>query len=298
MMVKLFYGQAKKKIQIRLIDMKKKDSIFLFLIVFALSSCSTQTVNDEGENQQTSSTIVADNEWDELIKKIDEECPELTRIESLLYYKEDMSSMFAVAYLDQNKLITKIEQESVDGVTGYKTLLSFYSKDGIRFASQFSTVKGSGENAYFSQERTFYSPQGLPTLTKERKSTYEIHIDNEPFYASDTVRHSDQNAFLILKQQGPYATTFQGFVESGAFHFLVVGENTTNGYSASLSIQEDSPTLNYLRKAGEKALGLPLHVDFEHYKAPTGYTMQLLRSVSVVKEEKELQGENKPEKKE
>lgn len=87
----------------------------------------------------------------------------------------------------------------------------------------------------------------------------------------------------VLRQEGPYATTFQGFVESGPYHFLIVGENVpANGYTASLSIQEDSPTLRYLRKEGKNALGKELSIQFEKYIDGQGYIMQILKSVALV----------------
>jgi len=270
----------------------KNYQVSLFTLFVLLFSCSPKNKTEDSQTQQQT-TFIQDNEWDDLMKKIDDELPELTHIESLLYYKEDVSSMEAVAYLDQNKLITKIEQESIDGPTGYKTRLHFYSNGGVRFASRHTSIKGLKENAYFSEEITFYAPDGTPTLSKERKSEYEINIESEQFHRIDTVRHSDENAFLVLKQQGPYATTFQGFVESGHFHFLVVGEHTPdNGYTASLSIQEDSPTLRHLRKEGKNALGTELNVEFERYIDPTGYIMQLLKNVRMVEQKRNGKIEN------
>jgi len=261
--------------------MKAYSFIAYAMFVFVVS-CSHNIDSNELNNQEQTN-VVEDNEWDSLIRKIDQELPELTRIESLVYYKEDASSMEAIAYLDQNNLITKITQEYLDGHTGYKTTLQFYSNGGVRFASRKTSVKGEANNAFFSEEITLYDPKGSIILSKERRSEYEANIESEYFYLVDTIRHDDSEAFLILRQQDAYSTTFQGFVENGPFHFLVVGEHTEkDGYTASLSIQEDTPTLRYLREKGKLALGTELEIEFERYVDPTGYMMQILRKVALV----------------
>jgi len=255
---------------------------FSYTMFIAISACSVNTETDQ-QIDIAQSEIIQDNELDMIMKKIDDKLPDLTRIESMVYYKEDASSVEATAYLDENNLITKITQEHLDGPTGYKTVIQFYSNKGVRFASRKTSVKVANENPYFSEEITFYDTNGIPNYSKERTAEYEANIDGQYFISIDTIRHNDKEAFLILQQKDTYATTFQGFVESGPFHFLIVGGNTNNdSYTASLSIQEDSPTLRYLRQQGKQALGTELHIEFERYIDPTGYMMQILRSVSLV----------------
>lgn len=259
---------------------------FFSLFVLLLTACGEKPaeVAEESVPVETElAPVVEASEFDALMEKIESDLPGLARVESLIYSKEDASSMDVTAYLDQNDLITKIEEEQLDGKTGIRTRTYFYSNGGVRFASKRATIKGEGENAYFSEEVTFYSPDGKPTTSKERISAYEDQIEGEEFRKIDPVKHNDENAYMVLKQQGPYAVTFQGFVENGPYHFLVVGENVPgNGYTASLSIQEDSPTLRYLRKEGKKALGQELEVQFERHTDGMGYVVQLLRSVALI----------------
>ncbi len=259
-------------------------SFFMFFALLTACGGKTEPAAEAPETEEKELTpVVEASEFDALMEKIDGDLPNLARVESLIYSKEDVSSMAVTAYLDQNNLITKIEEDALDGKTGIRTRTCFYSNGGVRFASRRSTIKGEGEHAYFSEEVTFYSPEGKPTASKERVSAYEEHIEGEEYRKIDPVKHSDENAYLVLRQQGPYAVTFQGFVENGPYHFLIVGANVpSDGYTASLSIQEDSPTLRYLRKEGKKALGQELEVEFERHTDGMGYVVQLLKSVALI----------------
>lgn len=226
-------------------------TLFTFLV-----ACKTESPKEEKTIiQEEQKPLVEASEFDALMQKIDDDLPNLVRIESLIYHKENGASVSATAYLDQNEIITKIEEEQIDGQTGTISKLSFYSNGGVLFASKWSGEKIKDKKAYFSQEITFYAPDGKVKMSKERTSDFEEYIDNEEYRQINAIKHDSTNAMEALKQQGPFVTTFQGFVDSGPYHFLIVGEDVPNdGYTASLSIQEDSPTLRYLKKKGRMHL--------------------------------------------
>lgn len=255
-----------------------------FTALILLAACKNSDNNTEEPKADAPLAPLAEaNEFDSLMKTIDQDLPDLSRVESLIYYKEDGSSMAVTAYLDQNNLITKIEEEELDGKTGIKTKSYFYSNGGVQFASRRTTIKGEGMDAYFSEEVSFYTPDGQVKESKERMSDDENYIENEEFRKIKSTKHNNENALKVLRQQGPYVTTFQGFVENGPYHFLIVGEDVpANGYYSSISIQEDSPTLRYLRTEGKKALGKELEVQFERHTDGMGYVVQILRSVVLV----------------
>lgn len=255
-----------------------------FTALILLVACNNSDNNTEEPKADTPLAPLAEaNEFDSLMEKIDQDLINLSRVESLIYYKEDGSSMAVTAHLDQNNLITKIEEDQLDGKTGIRTRSYFYSNGGVQFASKRTTIKGEGMEAYFSEEVSFYTPDGQVKESKERISDDENYIENEEFRKINSIKHSSDNALQVLKQKGSYVTTFQGFVENGPYHFLIVGEDVpTNGYYSSISIQEDSPTLRYLKTEGKKALGKELDVQFERHTDGMGYIVQILRSVALV----------------
>ena len=157
----------------------------------------------------------------------------------------------------------------------------------IQFASKKLSEKLKGNTAYFSEEITFYSPDGKVKQSKERISDFEEYIANEEFRKIDPVSHSSEEAFNVLKQQGQFKTTFQGFVDSGPYHFLIVGENVENdGFTSALSIQKEDATLKFLRSEGQKAIGKELQVQFEKHMDNQGYLMQILIDVAIVERKK------------
>lgn len=259
--------------------------LFPFLALFALVVACTDSPNtvEETEQQEQLTAVVEASEFDDLMYKIDQELSDFSRVESLIYHREDGASVSVVAYLDQNNLITKIEEERVGGANGLNAKIHYYSNGGVMFATKKMSEKVKDNTAYFSEEISFYSADGKPTQSKERVSDYEEYINSEDYRVIEPIAHDNSNALKVLKQEGEYATTFQGFVESGPYHFLIVGENVPeNGYTASLSIQEDSPTLRYLKKEGIKALGQELRVQFETLVDGQGYIMQILRDLALV----------------
>lgn len=262
--------------------MKFLSIILVSALLFACGQSAPEK-EEKVEEEKPLAEIVEASEYDALMEKIDQELPNLSRVESLIYHREDGSSMSVIAYLDQNNLITKIEEEAMDAKTGIQSRSAFYANGDVLFASKRTTIKGEAENAYFSEEVTFYDSDGKVKESKERISDQEATIESAEFRKADPVAHSNENAYKVLRQEGPYVTTFQGFVENGPYHFLIVGEDVpTNGYTASLVIQEDSPTIRYLRKEGKNALGKELEVQYERSKDGMGYIAILLRSVALV----------------
>lgn len=262
----------------------RKTSTFIFVLGLCLfiTACNQQRANGEQITEQTH--VITPNEQDSLMHLIDEEADSLSRVESLLYSKQDGSTMKVIAYLDQNNLITKIKEEKMNGKTGAITKQLFYANGGVYFASKKIYEKTIQDSIVIAEEITFYDEKGKALKTKIRTAIYEEYLAMEDFVKTKLVKHSKENAFLVLKQQGPYAITFQGFVDSGPYHFLIVGENVQDdGYTSALSIQQQNdPTINYLREEGKDALGKELLVKFQNHYDSQGYMMQILISVALV----------------
>jgi hypothetical protein len=234
-------------------------------------------------NKKESEKFIENTKLDTFVQNIDSQLTKLTRIESLIYYKEDGSSISAVAYLDSNQFITKIFEDYLEAKSGNRIKTSFYFNNEIQFASKRESIVSNGKDEHFSEVLTFYDSLGNAILSKERISEHEENVLNKKFKKINISIHDNNNSYKILRQEGPYETTFQGFVESGQYQFLIVGErNVENGYFSSLSIQKDSPTLRYLRKEGKNALGRELKIDFERYNDRMGYTMIILKNVELV----------------
>lgn len=262
----------------------------LLITGLIVASCSGKETTEDSEGTETTQTeqkeVISDNEIDGLMFEIDSKLVDMPLIRSLRYAKENQTSVDVSAWLDANNQIVKIEEFLLDGPTGIQTRKHFYSNGGTLYATKIVQEKRpEGKDPYYSELITFYNDKGEATSSKERTARYEELLEQESFSKVTTTPLSSENAMMVLNQQGPYETTFQGFVESGPYSFLIVGENAADGYTSSLSIQEPpSPTINYLRQQGKKALGQKLLVNFERLYDAQGYEMQVLMDVALVQE--------------
>lgn len=263
--------------------------LIYFLVFFLLiSSCNNKEKSNENPTPESNQgSVVEESSKDGLMEKIDGELSNFSRVESLIYSKEDGSSINVTAYLNKKDQITKIEEEVIAAGTGLNSRTYFYLNEGVLFASKKLSEKVKGNTAYFSEEVSFYSPTGEVTQSKERTSDFEEYINQEDYREISAIKHSEETALSVLKQEGHFAVTFQGFVDSGPYHFLIVGENVKkDGYSSAISIQQDDATIRYLRNEGKDAIGKELQVQFVKHMDDQGYIMQILNEVAIVERKK------------
>lgn len=258
-----------------------KYSILLLLSILTITSCNNNN-QEQVANDTSEDIIVASNEVDDLIYTIDSDLENKPVVKSLVYTKEDHTMIDVTAYLDQNNLIQKIEEYYRDGASGMVTKKWFYLNGGELFASRLiHEVKDGGEASHYEETVTSYDESNKAIESKTRTAEYEEYLELESYQKDDIIALSTENAMKILNQEGPYATTFQGFVDAGAYEFLIVGANEKNGYTSSLSIQFQSGVLMHLKKQGEKAIGEKLVVNFERYLDNQGYEIQLLTDLKL-----------------
>lgn len=257
----------------------------LIVLTWALVACNNNPSEADANSDVNDKSYVDDGDLDVLIATIDVELGELTMVKSLMYLHDDESTASTIAYLDKDEKIVKIEEVLFDSKMNSFVYQDFYYKSGVQFASRLRKAKTLGQNHYFSEVISFYDEKGNVTASKERAAQFEEYLSAEGYKKVENEKHSSDNAYAILQQKGKYATTFKGFVTAGQYDFLIVGGPEDADYTSSLSIQEDSPTLRYLRKEGKNALGQQLRVEFERFTDPQGYEMQILRDLAIVKEQ-------------
>jgi hypothetical protein len=204
----------------------------------------------------------------------------MQQVKSLNYAKENNSLAYVTAYLDKNSVIKKMIFFKQIGETGKIINSIFYFNGGAQFASKIiQEKKDKNKKSFYSEVISFYDTKGKATSSKERKADFEELLDNEPFIQTKTSSSDTKEAYQVLNQKGEYTVTYQGFIESGDYLFLIVGSNTADGYTSSLSVQSLSPVVQYLRKSGSKELGRDLVVNYDHIMDQNGYEIQILRDV-------------------
>lgn len=258
--------------------------------ILLLSACSESNNGQtaaEYEQEHPEEVGLAATSTDEKMTAIDEQQEKMPQIKSLLYTKEDHTMVDVTAYLDDNNKIVKLVDYFQEGKTGIIKQVYFYFNDGILFASKrIEELRPKDKTPYYSEIVTFYDEKGKALSSKVRTTDFEENLEMEVFQATKTESMSPEHTYKVINQQGEYAVTFQGFVNSGPYDFLIVGENKADGFTSSISIQEPSQTILYLKNKGKEELGRPLVVSFERYTDEQGYEMQILTDVSLVENKK------------
>jgi len=260
--------------------------LFCSIILLMFWGCSTnETVKNE--NDSKSSNEVLPNEVDQLMLDIDANLKNMPMAQSMLYTKEDNTMTDAKVYFDKNNVVAKIEDYFLDGKTSKITRTYFYFNGGTKFASRKIQQKVNSDNKeYFSEKVTFYDKKGKETSTKERIADFEELLENESYQKAAISKMDESYALQKINQQDEFKPTFQGFVETETYTYLIVGENNPNGYTSSLSIHTPVAAIAYLKNKGKSELGRELVIDFERAIDSQGYEMQILIDAKIVGEPK------------
>jgi hypothetical protein len=206
----------------------------------------------------------------------------LSLANSLYYTRDDGSSIEANAYLDDAGVILKIEEVYMDSKSGNHGKNVFYLKDGKKYASKELFEDHGTKDIKYVERITFYDAQEKTVKTKIRKAEFEEDLHAFPFQPAPLKDCSIKRVMDVLNQTGSFSTTFQGFVNSAAMSFLIVGENKPNGYVSTLAIQYADSTIKDLSKREGEMIGKLVRVDFQKIRDERGFEFQALLAVKVL----------------
>lgn len=252
------------------------------IALFVITSCSTS--NDEKNKVETQQKVVAkaNVEGEAYLESIDLN-DSLSELNSLYYSRTVNGKMeWAQVILSVDDSNTVFKMVELFSPLGSNTVFSnhFYFKDNYKYATKQFFTESIEDSTYFVELLTYYNKNGKVQATKRRTAYYEDLLPQEQFMVADNTPCSDKRAYRIINQEGEFATTFQGFVESpDGFSYLVVGEDKKDGFSTALIVQRTTALITELRQNQKKLLGIPLIVDFQTFTDASG-SQQILVGVS------------------
>lgn len=183
----------------------------------------------------------------------------------------------AISLNDSNEVVKMEELYTTELSNSINTNL-VYRKDGKKYATiQYFEEKDKLDSLYFVEIRSYYDTSGNVLFSKKRTAEYEDYLGFEPFVEIKKTPCSDDRAWQVLNQEGPFKTTFQGFVRGEEAISFVVGEPKKEGYSSTLVVQNFSPTINYLMNKESEMLNTPVEIQFAVDNGD-----QLLMNVQIV----------------
>ncbi|MEN9442719.1 MAG: hypothetical protein RLZ33_2796 [Bacteroidota bacterium] len=249
------------------------------ILLGVFSACQSNKEEGQKEKVEKVQTIDNETEFENRIAAI-ENNPELIPVRSLSYNNNAGSTAEAIGYLDKDQKEVKIEEKFSYAETGNYGTNTFYVENGTQFASKEVYYDNTGAKPLFIERISFYE-KGKVIFTKERKADVEEDLINTTFQVIPAKALSVDRAMQIINQQGPFETTFQGFAEGGGMKYLLVGENSAEGYASSLAIQYQEGDIVKLMKNEKKMIGTPLIVNHEVMTDNTGLTFQVLITVKI-----------------
>ncbi len=187
----------------------------------------------------------------------------LNVLKSLAYNNNDGSTEEASAYLDEVQNEVKIEEYFSNHVNGNYGKRIFFIEKGRKFASKEIYFDNQLKTPSFVERVSYYDKKGNVLFTKERKSFYEEDLDEHNFQIAKKYNCPIDNAMNMLNQEGDFLSTFQGFVKNKDMLYLLVGENTPNGYTAALVVQYVDNVIQQLQKNEKEYIGVPLDIQYE-----------------------------------
>lgn len=252
----------------------------LLLLLGLISSCGNQDGEKTIENGQKEAPK-ENLEVEQYINDLELAKDSLDAVNSLSYSNAEFEMVEVTAHLNAKQEVVRVLEKHMNSETGQGGSLIFYLKDGKKIASRESKeIRKEGTAPYYLDIVTYYDKNEKALSSKSRTAEFEEQLDYEAYSKAELTTHSMDNALDVLNQKGPYETTFQGFVESGPFSFLIVGGTGENAYTSPLTIQQNNKTLVELKIKGKELLGKPLNVYFEKMIDASGYEVQVLLDVS------------------
>lgn len=267
----------------------KKISFFIFSVLLVLVACksnsSKKSVNTSNQSQKDLIVYKLKDEksFDKQMLEIDSFVLAYGKFASSLdYSKEDKTSIHVDAHLDNEENIVKLVENFTDKDASRMGTNSFYLHHGKVFMSKELFVTNTSSE--FIERVSYYAPNGICLKSKERKAVSEQAIQKAKYDAIPKTACSIDRAMRALNQEKEFATTFQGFIQSGKDQFMIVGTPGTGGYTSALKVRANDPFVAEIRKDELRYLNGTIYLQFEKIQEVGGFTYQSLIKGSWNKE--------------
>jgi len=246
-------------------------------LTIILTACKT---DNPLESEPIQVERIEDNVQMERITAIDND-KQLTEIHSLDYNTNSGSRIEVIAYLNNAEQEVKIEEHFYDVKSGDYGTYIYYIENGRRFASREVYYDNQLKTPSFVERISHYDSNGKVQSTKERFATYENDLEDVPFSVGKPKDLPIDRAMRVLNQEQEFETTFQGFASDGTLNYLLVGENTPDGYASSLAVQYNQGPILQLMQNEKAMIGRKLTVKHDIVEGQQGMKFQILLSVEI-----------------
>lgn len=254
----------------------------LFSVLIFLASCQMDNPKKEVASDAPAKPLSNEKDFERRILDIDAKTDQFEVGNSLFYTHNDQSTEEVFAYMDKGNKIVKLEEVFYDAPSGNRGTRTFYLFNSKKFASVEKIVDKVNNKGNFIERVSYYNFQEQVLYTKQRESEYESDIDKSTFHPVKSYNCSMDRARQVLNQEGPFRTTFQGFVENGPMEYILVGGEGEKGFASALAIQYKTEQIEFLKKNEKSSVNTPLMVEFEKMMDDRSYQFQVLLNLQIL----------------
>ena len=237
-------------------------SLFILSLTVLVACEEEETTNDE--SIENIAEIGESTSYDSYAMEIDMN-DSLTVMNSMFYTNQANESVEVVLYVNESGDSTdllKMEERMVKDASGVISTNVFYYRNGEKYITLQYYPESENDSLYFVEKRSYYDEKGEVIMTKRRTAVYEEMLEESAFVVVNNESLSDERAFDVVNQNGQFETTFQGFIDMDPYLYLLVGENTKEGYVSALIVQSRGGIIKQLIDNETEMLGTPLVVNF------------------------------------
>ena len=262
--------------------MKTQITYFAILFCLLFTACnSSNHKNDNSEEVKAQPKFPNEEQLEEKMAAI-ENNKDLLVVNSLNYNNNAGSTASAIAYLDAQKYTVKMDEIFSDVTTGNYGTYTFYIENGKKIVSKEVYFDNELKVPIFVERISFYDKNQKVIYTKERTASYEEDLPQMQFQIAKLKDCPLDRTMRILNQEKDFETTFQGFASDGSTKFLLVGENTPDGYASSLAVQRLDKEIDKLSMNEKAMIGKKLEIQYDVMVDEQGLSFQILQSVKIL----------------
>lgn len=242
--------------------------IFPMCLLFLTACGSSEEKTKETKKEPVVRVFKNESQMDDRVQelKIIVESSDLVA-NSLRYEKPDGSSIEVIGHVDKTSVLQIVEEVFSGGNGKTNGTIFYYLQNGKPFVTQELIDEVNEQNeGVFIDRISYYDVNGKVIKTKERRASFQDDIVNESYKAVPLHAVSIDRAMRALNSEKEFETTFQGFVHQDMFSYLIVGENTPDGYTTALRLDYKDQLINVLNSDPKKYIGSKIKLNFENHE--------------------------------
>jgi hypothetical protein len=263
--------------------MIQKFSLFVLLLL-SLAACQMKSEAKEEVVLESKSNLPLKDvtDYQQRMLELDSRLTQMQVANSLYYTKGDQSTEQVDAYLNSAGNIEKITETYYLASKKENGQREYYLRDGQRFATREKFIINNSPDSKYKERISYYNEAEQVLYTKMREAPYEEDLEKVLFSEVDPTNCPLTTARAVLNQEGPFETTFQGFLSEGPIDYVIVGGKGEDGYASAIAIQYEDDQIGALKSNPQTYIGNPLIVEFEKLRDERNFEFQVLLRLRIV----------------